>query len=148
MRALGMVILALMAGTAWGADVYTWRDASGKVHYSDSPPPGVEAQRMRGGVAVETAEPPAKRPSLAEQERAFRQRRAEAEKSKEKAEKDKAESDEAKRNCDDARSQLGALESGQRMTRANAQGEQIHLDDQARAQEIERAQKSVKSWCK
>jgi len=148
MRKIGVWVLALAATAAWGADVYTWRDASGKVHYSDSPPPGVEAQRMRGGVSVEAAETPAKRPSLAEQERGFKQRRADAEKAKEKAEKDKAESEEAKRNCDDARGQLSALESGQRMARTNAQGESTPLDDQGRAQEIERTQKAIKSWCK
>ncbi len=149
MRAICVFWLALAASAAWGADVYTWRDASGKVHYADAPPPGVDAQRMRGGVAVDDPAPPAaKRPSIAEQDRAFKQRRAEAEQAKEKSAKEKAEAEEAQRNCTDARGQLAALEAGHRITRANAQGENVHLDDQARAQEIERAQKSIKSWCK
>ena len=46
MRAITLFILALV-WTAATAQVYTWRDASGKIHYSDTPPPGVDAKKMR-----------------------------------------------------------------------------------------------------
>jgi DNA-binding IclR family transcriptional regulator len=148
MRAIGTLFLALAASAAVAAEVYTWRDSSGKVHYSDAPPPGVAAQKMRGGVAVDAPASAAPQRSLAEQERAFRQRKAESEQAGAKAEKEKTDAEESSRNCEGARAQLAALESGRRMSKPNAQGEQIPLDDEARGQEIERAQKSVKSWCK
>ncbi len=48
MRAVILFILACLWGVA-SAEVYTWRDASGKIHYSDTPPPGVDAKKMRAG---------------------------------------------------------------------------------------------------
>lgn len=86
--------------------------------------------------------------NIAEQDMEFRKRRAEAEKTQAKSEQEKKDSEESKRNCEQARNQLNALESGQRMSRINESGEQIPLDDEMRAQEIERARKSVQSWCK
>ena len=44
MRAVILFILACLWGFA-SAEVYTWRDASGKIHYSDAQPPGVEAKK-------------------------------------------------------------------------------------------------------
>lgn len=148
MRASILLILAFGCTIA-SAQVYTWRDASGNVHYSDTPPPGVDAKRMRGGTQADT--PPssaAPRRSVAEQEMEFRKRQADAEKARAKADKERKEADESKRNCADARKQLAALESGQRMSRFNEAGESIPLDDQTRAQEIEKARNSVQSWCK
>jgi hypothetical protein len=78
----------------------------------------------------------------------FRKRKAESDKSQAKAEQERKDAEEGKRNCEDARNQLNALESGQRMSRVDASGERIPLDDEMRAQEIEKARKSVQSWCK
>lgn len=148
MRAIILLFLAC-ACTAASAQVYTWRDASGNVHFSDTPPPGVDAKRIRAG-AQSGATPPSGSAgrSIAEQEMEFRKRQAEAEKSRTKAEQDQKEAEESKRNCADARKQLSALESGQRMSRFNEAGEAIPLDDNMRAQEIEKARNAVQSWCK
>jgi hypothetical protein len=148
MRAIALLVLACL-WTAASAQVYTWRDASGKVHYSDTPPPGVDVKKMRGGTQAGTpaaSGTPAR--NLAEQDMDFRKRRAEAEKTQAKSEQEKKDSEESKRNCEQARNQLNALESGQRMSRINEAGEQIPLDDEMRAQEIDKARKSVQSWCK
>lgn len=148
MRAIVLLILACLA-TAASAQVYMWRDASGKVHYSDTPPPGVDAKKMRAGGPSDSAPASgAAGRSLAEQEAEFRKRQAEAEKTRSKAEQERATAEDNKRNCEDARNQLNALESGQRMSRIDSTGERIPLDDEMRAQEIERAKKSVESWCK
>lgn len=148
MRAITLLILAC-AWTAASAQVYTWRDASGKVHYSDTPPPGVDAKKMRAGTQSGTASPsgaPAR--SVAEQDMEFRKRQTEADKARAKAEQEKSDAEDSKRNCEDARRQLNALESGQRISRINEAGEPIPLDDEMRAQEIDKARKSVQSWCK
>ncbi len=147
MRAIAGLFLALVATLAWSGEVYTWRDASGKVHYSDTPPPGVDSKKMRGGAQVA---PPTSAPtrSVAEQEMEFRKRQSESDKSRAKADKEKSNADEARNNCERARVQLQALESGQRMSRVNEAGENIPLDDEMRAQETEQARKSVQSWCK
>jgi hypothetical protein len=148
MRTSIFLLLACLC-QAVSAQVYTWRDASGKVHYSDTPPPGVDAKRMRpGGASDASSASGAPNRSLAEQELEFRKRRAEAEKAQQKAEQEKKDALERQRNCQDARNQLAALESGQRMSRLDASGQRIPLDDDMRAQEIEQAKKAVESWCK
>lgn len=147
MRAMAGFFLALVATLAWSGEVYTWRDASGKIHYSDTPPPGVDSKKMRGGTQ---APAPSSAPSrnLAEQEMEFRKRQSESEKARSKAEKEKGDADEARSNCEQAKRQLQALESGQRMARVNEAGENIPMDDEMRAKEIEQSRKSVQSWCK
>ncbi len=46
MRALFIAVaLALVAGGAT-AELYSWKDASGKIHYSDQPPPQAGARKL------------------------------------------------------------------------------------------------------
>lgn len=145
-RVLLCVIVCLSTGIAL-AQVYTWRDASGKVHYSDTPPPGADAKQMRGGVPV-GGDNSAQRRALSEQEKDFRKRRAEAEEKKSKTDKEMAEAEVRKKDCERAKAQLQALESGQRMTRFNEKGETVFIDDAERGQETERTRKLVEQLCK
>ena len=147
MRALILLVMTCLWSIA-SAQVYTWRDASGKVHYSDTPPPGVDAKKM--GIGSQPATPSSAAPgrSTAEQDMEFRKRKAESEKAQAKAEQERKDAEESKRNCDAARLQLRALESGQRMSRLDASGTPIPLDDEMRAEEIEKARKAVQAWCK
>lgn len=147
MRAVILLVLASLWGVV-AAQVYTWRDASGKTHYSDTPPPGVDAKKMRAGTSTDSAGSAAAARGIAEQDMEFRKRKAEADKTQAKAEQERKEAQEGKLNCEEARNQLGALESGQRMSRINDRGEHIPLDDEMRMQEIEKARKAVQSWCK
>ena len=113
MRAITLFILALV-WTAASAQVYTWRDASGKTHYSDTPPPGVDAKKMRPGTqsgATSSGGTPVR--SIAEQDMEFRKRQTEAEKARAKADQEKGDAEDGKRNCEDARKQLNALASGE-----------------------------------
>ena len=135
MRAVILLILACLWGVA-SAQVYTWRDASGKIHYADTPPSG----------AATPSGAPAR--SVAEQDMDFRKRQTETDKARAKAESERKDVEDSKRNCEDAKRNLNALESGQRMSRLNEAGESIPLDDEMRAQETEKARKSVQSWCK
>ncbi|MBK6630388.1 MAG: DUF4124 domain-containing protein [Betaproteobacteria bacterium] len=135
--------------TTASAEVFTWRDADGKVHFSDTPPPGVDAKKIRAGTQPgATSASGAAGRSLAEQDMEFRKRQTEAEKAQTKTEQEKKDTEDSKRNCADAKRQLSALEAGQRMSRLNEAGEVIPLDDQMRAQEIEKTRNSVQSWCK
>lgn len=147
MRALIPLLLACLCTVA-SAEIYTWRDASGKVHYSDKPPAGLDARTVRGAPAPAGPAAEGASRSLAEREMDFRKRRDEAAKAQAKAETDKREAEESRQNCEQAKRQLQALESGQRMSRINAAGERVPLDDAMRKQEIESTRKSVESWCK
>lgn len=159
---LGAALLLVLAASASAAEgeIYTWKDRDGRTHYADNPPPGNTPARTLSGRSADRPSPapaagdgpaaaiPRTAPSAAEQELEFRKRRAEAAESQAKADKAKAEAEEKRRNCERARTQLAALESGQRVARFNDKGEREFLDDTQRAQEIEAARKSADSWCR
>ncbi|MBS3916576.1 MAG: DUF4124 domain-containing protein, partial [Sulfuritalea sp.] len=103
MRAIILLILACAWATA-SAQVYTWRDASGKVHYSDTPPPDVDAKKMRAGAQADKSPASgAAGRSLAEQDMEFRKRQDEAEKARAKKEQESSAAEDSKRNCADAK---------------------------------------------
>lgn len=133
-------------------EIYQWKDKSGQTVYSDNPPAGnVPARTIRGGAAVETpSAPEAATPgkSLPDREVEARKRQAEQADKQAKSDKETADAAARKQNCETARNQLTALESGQRVSRFNAQGEREYLDDAQRAAEVERTQKIVADSCK
>jgi hypothetical protein len=137
-----------------GAEVYQWRDADGKVHYSDIPPTKGELRTLGSNprpaestvTTSDAAAPKAK--TLAERELEFRQRLAEKNEAQAKAEEEQKAASDRKRTCEQAQNQLTALKSGQRITVFNSKGEREYLDDAGRAAEIERTEKLAADACK
>lgn len=139
---------------------YVWLNEKGVKQYSDVPPPasvpnnrilkspgGVPradsaAQADAGAGNSEAEQKPAGK-SIAEQNAEFEKRRAE------QAEKDKKAAEEAKKaaarkkNCALARDYNRALTSGQRISRLNAAGERVYMNDEERAQEERDNQRSL-----
>lgn len=131
------------------AQVYSWKDASGKVHYGDRPPAEKQAQtRKVQGAPSETSDVEAARKAGAE--RKFDQREKQA-KANEGA-KSPAETPEQAKiredNCKGAKANLASLESGQARFSINDKGERVALDGSVREAELARTRKSVDDWCK
>ncbi|QDF96774.1 hypothetical protein CJ010_09655 [Azoarcus sp. DD4] len=170
---LTIAALSLLTALPVGAEIYSWRDKDGKIHYSDQAPPSGDVKVLRGGVqrpssrnaapaegATEgaaqeqgqtQAKPAAtetKPKTAADQEQAFRQRRAEAAEAQAKADKENKNSAERERNCQEARNQLAALQSGQRMARFGEGGERVVMDDAMRSEETARTQRLVDDLCR
>ena len=148
------VLLAVAAGAS--AQLYRWVDKDGKVRYTDTPPPaGVKARTFRAPAGAPPADAPEaaakdapKGPlTPAQQEQEFRKRQLEAQKGREKDDQANRDAETKQANCARARQALATLESGQRITRTDAKGERAFLEDDARAQETERARQSVREWC-
>lgn len=159
LRALLLGVLLAVSATA-AAQLYRWVDKDGRVHYTATPPPaGATKSRTLETPAAPPAPPAAsgegaaagaasKGPlTPAEQEAAFRKRQQEAQKAAEKAALERQQEETRVANCQRAREALATFESGQRISRTNAQGERYYLDDAARAQETEAARKTVQDWC-
>jgi hypothetical protein len=83
----------------------------------------------------------------AEQEQEFRKRQLEAQKAREKEALAVKDAEAKQENCGRAREALRTFESGQRVSRTNAQGERYYLDDDAHARETEAARQAVRDWC-
>jgi len=137
------------------AEIYRYKDASGRTVISDQPPPGAAPARSYSGGATpatddaSTAAPaPAPAKSLADRDLEFKKRQQEKREAEEKAKKEAANKAAQKDNCDRARRQLQALESGERITTRDANGERAYLDDAQRAAEIDRARKYLAQTCK
>jgi hypothetical protein len=164
----------LLAFAAVGADAQTlwkWRDASGQMHISDTPPPaGTPAKNIVSGpplgtpaspvttttsssstTTTTTADPVATAASAGETALDKKKKAAD----KERADKDKADraavdaknASIRKDNCARAQASLAGLQSGQRIAKINANGEREVLDDAGRADEIKRTQDVVSSNC-
>lgn len=158
------LVVALFSALPALAQIYSWKDKDGRMHYSDTPPPTGDVNVIRGGPAPRPAPPAAavepasegdatkaaeaaRPPTLAEREQAFRERRAAAAEAAAKADEDAASEAERQRFCEQARNQLAALESGQRVSRFNAAGGREFLDDTARAEEAGRLRQQLSESC-
>jgi len=144
--ALAVSIFSVM--TAANAQIYQWKDESGRTVISDKPPVGrVHQQRKVATESSTTNSSGAKQKSLAERDLEFRKRQQEARENSEKAEKEQAATAEKARNCENARRQLRALESGERISMRDEKGERYILDDAQRDLEIGRVRQSIQANC-
>lgn len=154
---------------------WAWKDASGRLVYSDRPPPSdikpANIVRQPGtqtlanpapasGPLDDAAKPadaknsdtknapPSNAPkTVAEREMEFRKRQ------QERADSDKKSAEEQTKNatktaeCDRARGYMKSLEDGVRITKTDAAGNREFLDDAARAAEADRTRKIIQSTC-
>jgi len=133
------------------AQQYKWVDKDGKVRYGDTPPPGVKATPLKPPPGSSQPTPAAAKKDGEKPlspEAAFRKRQQEAKEKDEKAAKERTDAESKRTNCDSAQASLRQIQSGQRMSTMNAAGERVFIDDDQRAKEMERAQRSVNEWCK
>lgn len=152
---------------------WKWKDKTGRVQYSDLPPPpnvgdadilqrpsGASARKpppfaansaqaaaaaMAASAAASGAEGGAAKGTDPELE-AKRKKAAEEEGAKRRAEEEKLKAAKAE-NCQRAKANLRALDDGIRMARVNEKGEREILDDKARAEEAKRTRDVIASDC-
>lgn len=157
MRLGAALLLATLAAAASAGEIYHWKDKEGRANYADTPPPGNTPTRTLSGRTTEYPAPQqpestqGAKPgatSAAEETLELRKRQAQTADKQAQAEKAAADAAERRTNCERARNQLAALESGQRIARFNDKGEREFLDDAQRAQETDIARKAADSWCK
>ena len=150
------LMLALMLTLPATAQIYSWTDKEGRVHYADLPPPTGEVKVLRGPAraATERAADESVNGATAQTpdrdldpETALRERAAAAGDAAAGATANEAREAERQRFCTQARGQLVALQSGQRIARMNADGEREFLDDAARSEEIARLEQQIGQNC-
>lgn len=146
------LLLALLASSLAQAQIYQWKDASGRTVFSDQPPAaGNAAPKLKTHAETPAAAPPpasGNQKSWAEKELEFRKRLADSREREEASRKESAQAEELAKDCARARTQLQVLESGQRVALPGPQGERIFIDDAQRQAEIERSKKAVGTLCK
>jgi hypothetical protein len=153
-----LLVLSLTITATAEAQICRWKDASGKVHYADSPPPGVQcegtvkAPRPAAGAPAAAAPGPGAAAggpkSYQEKEMEFRKRRQEKQEAEQKAQQEKENAQQAKANCENARNRVAGLQRGGRVARYDASGQINYLGDEDIARELADAQRAVKDACK
>ncbi len=157
------LVLAALLATSLPADAqWMWRDKDKHITASDLPPPHdipdrdilqrpdlsarqpapAPAVAASAGMAGAVAKPPVDPELEARRHAAEQQQQAKARAEEQKLSAQRAD------NCRRARSELTALQSGQRMARINDKGEREILDDKGRADEMRRANEVVASECR
>lgn len=144
-----IVILTLFSLNAH-AGLSKWVDSEGVVHYSDTIPPEVTTAKPVHNIAgKDQANAPASNASksLAEREAEMKKAKQEREDAAQKKAKQETTAATKQNNCDIARQNVRALEDGARIADYDANGERTFLSDDARAQRLEEARKSVRENC-
>ena len=166
------IVLAGFASTPSEAQ-WAWKDANGRVVYSDRPPPSdvKPASILRQPSAQAAANPapssalpddaakpsdakssdakkePSAPKTVAEREMEFRKRQQERADSDKKAADEQAKNAARTAECERARGYLKSLEDGVRITRTDASGNREFLDDAQRATEMDRTRKIIQGTC-
>jgi len=143
---VGVLVAAFFPAAAGAAALYKWTDASGRVVYSDQPPPGnVKSEILKGP-------PPPANPNavkdLANKELEYRQRQLDKAEASAKAEKDSATAKARSDNCTQVKGEMQQLAQGDlSFYRINEKGERVLMDDASRRSERERLGKWMRENC-
>ncbi len=141
------LVLTMLTSFGYG-QVYSWKDASGKIHYGDRPPAEKKADtRKLNPAPMATDDVDAARKAKAERQMEEREKQSKAQEGNKKPE-DPAQAKQRADNCRQARANLTAIESGEVRFSINDKGERVALDGGVREAELAKARKSVDDWCK
>ena len=137
-------VMGVLAGIlpAMAAEVYRWTDEDGRVVFSESVPPGVEAEKIstrtapRKPMESKPAVRPAGQQPIPEEGPAA-------------GGVERLPDDSALRaaNCRQAKAVLTQLETRPRLKALDAAGEPYFITDEERAERTAAARKSVEDWC-
>lgn len=148
-RTLAAVALALVATHA--SAICKWKDANGRMQYSDAPPPGVQCEgtiKAQPPISTSTEAPAAGPKSYQEKEMEFRKRRVEKQEAEQKAEQEKQQQDAKRQNCEVAKNRVTGLSRGGRVSRYDANGQLYYLGDADIERELAEARKQAEQACK
>jgi hypothetical protein len=143
----GVIVATLLSVAPAAGALYKWTDASGRVVYSDQPPPG--------NVKVEmiNAPPPPADPNaakdLANKELELQKKKQVRAEDETKATKARVDANMKRQECDRARGQMIALGRSSQVVvyTTNARGERIAMDDAALLAERQRLDYWINQNC-
>ena len=145
MKRLALALAAFSVAMLAIAQIYQWKDESGKTSISDKPPVGTNTTAEKSDSATPAAASNQK--TLADRELDMRKRQKEAQDNSEKAAKEQAASNERAKNCESARRYLQTLESGERIAMRDDKGERSFMDDTPRQQDTASTRQATESNC-
>jgi hypothetical protein len=146
-RTAGLAAALALCAMPAAAALYKWVDANGRTVYSDQPPtsPNLKAETLN---AVAPASNPNAAKELAQKDLELRKRQAERAEVATKGDKDRVAKEKRAEECAQIANAIKQLSWSQVVIlRANAQGEQVPMDDSAREKEKARLEALSKENC-
>jgi hypothetical protein len=155
-RALLLVLVMTLAGSAGATEVYTWTDENGVVHYSDSPRASGQMEALeveeiyRPGssdayaLPADSAASPPSAGAEPDTASVAQQRREEI--AKGRAER-RAEQAETEQLCARHRQRLEQMEPARRVMYTDEQGETVRMDDDQRMALIDESKAFLRKNC-
>ena len=158
--------LALLACTSLAQAQWVWVNEKGVKQLSDQPPPpnvplknilkaprgqtmptSTPSEEAASAPAQEAKAPPPK-PTLAERNADFKKRQLEAAEAESKAKDEANRKAEKERYCAGVKQNMGALESGARISEFGAGGERNFISDEERARRLKENRDAFNKACK
>jgi len=146
MKRVALAIAAFLVATTTSAQIYQWKDESGKTVISDKPPVGT-ASPVKKVDSMPAASNTSAQKSTADRDMEMRKRQQETQENTEKAAKDQAAAAERAKSCESARRYLQTLESGERIALRDDKGERYFMEDAQREQETANTRQMIQSNC-
>ena len=139
-------LLAALPALASGG-LYKWVDEKGVVHYSDMPPAGKPAARLKATPPSSpgNAQVPARNRSWQEQLQDSNERRFQEEKQQKEAQQ---KAQEAEQKCLRARNALDSLKRERPLYRVDKEGERSFMEDEERRRLIDGWQQQADANCR
>ncbi|MCV2354178.1 DUF4124 domain-containing protein [Paucibacter sp. B2R-40] len=167
LKRIGLLGLLLLCIASPAQAQWKWRDAAGKLQFSDLPPPQGTAEKdilqrpknqqqeriviVPYGSSASAASAPtqaASTPNKAELERQAREKQQDKDAQKLRKENEARLVEQRRDNCLRAQENMKLLQDGVRLTRNNDKGEPIVIDERQRADEIARTRSVIDSECR
>jgi hypothetical protein len=152
----------LLATASLAHAQYVWKDEKGLKVFSDQPPPpsvpfnqilkvphAVSSQSQSGGdgngtiSSISPADGSKGQPSIAEQEAAYRKRKADAAIAEQKAAVAAQQRSLVAANCANARQEQATMASGDRVSTVDSNGERAYLSDDERTAKLNQARRAL-----
>lgn len=144
---LPLLTLLLVPAAAY-AQVYKWRDATGKIHYGDQPPVDAATPSRKLGPANSASDDtPAAQKSAVDRRLEATTQASDARAKAANAERERAQEAQREQACERARVNLQGLESGQIRYRMGTDGEREALDGAPREAELNETRRAVDAAC-
>lgn len=141
---IALFLTLIAQGNVFASEVYTWKDKSGQVHYSDKPPADVDAKLIRAEAPNTAGSSSA---DMSKADRAFKERQAkqgDADKKNAEQAARKASKDEA---CNNLRNRIALFEQGGRIATQEG-GERVLLSDEQIASELSKMKAQQDKDCR
>jgi CCR4-NOT transcriptional regulation complex NOT5 subunit len=147
-----LLFLLLLTSTCAFAAITKWVDSDGRVHYSDQPPPpNAQQKTLRSDddtQVSQNASDVAAPKTIAEREADTKKAQIAKKEAADKAAQQQAIAAARQANCANAQQNLRILQDGTRIRVVDANGQPSYIDDNERAQRIEKVQNDVNTYCK